>query len=115
MSDDDVKARILARRAKFLAAALSGAGLAATAALVPGLAACGDDQVTEPADGAAPQPCLSPLAPDSGGVPPDASPDGANPQPCLSPLPPDAGDDAGDASDDAAGDAEPMPCLAPIP
>lgn len=112
MSGDDVKARILARRAKFLAAALSGAGLAATATLAAGVEGCGSDQVTEPADAAAdvevsPQPCLEPPEP----------PRDAEPQPCLSPLPPDAGDDdAGDAgSDDAAGDAEPMPCLAPIP
>src|SRR5262245_42133194 len=89
MPPEDAKKLILARRAKFVAAALAGMTGVATA--------CGGS-TSEPAD---PQPCLK-IAPDSS-VAADASGD-ATPQPCLEPLPPDSG-----------GDAEPQPCLAPLP
>lgn len=113
--DDDQdeldRAAILARRSRFVAAAVAGL---AGASLI---AACGGS-VTDEGD-ASPQPCLSPAV--------DAAPQpcleppidrDAEPQPCLSPLPPDGGDDAGDAaaSDGGdAGDAGPQPCLAPPP
>lgn len=94
--NDDSKKMILARRARFVAAALAGVGVA-----------CGKEQ-------AQPQPCLSQVY-----VAPDAEP-----MPCLSPpvyVPPDAEatkDDAGGPVD--AGSAEPdaarpMPCLSPRP
>lgn len=97
--NDDAKKLILARRARFLAAALATVATATTASVAGG--GCGGD--TEPttsdggtgtADGAEPQPCLAPL-------PPDASGDTGVPQPCLS-IAPDAGKDA-----------EPQPCLQP--
>jgi hypothetical protein len=95
MGNDDAKRLILARRARFVAAALAGVAVA-----------CGGSE-------AEPEVCLSPLAPrDAGGDAADAQPQpcleptfdagkDAEPQPCLSPLPPDAGDagDGGDASD----------------
>lgn len=100
MGDEETKRIILARRARFVAAALASVAAAA------GVEACGSggpDQPTTDAgtgrDGAEPQPCLSATAPDSG--------IDAQPQPCLEPLPPDAGD--------AGNDAEPQPCLAPPP
>lgn len=92
MGNDDAKRLILARRAKFVAAAIAGIA-----------AACGGaeadpepclSRVLEPRDGgpdangdAEPRPCLD--------VSPVDASDDAEPQPCLSPLPPDAGD-AGD-------------------
>lgn len=70
---DDAKRTILARRARFVAAALAGIGVA-----------CGKTE--------APQPCLStrPASTDAAAPPPDAE---APPEPCLSQrLPPkDAG------------------------
>jgi len=89
MSDDQKKI-VLARRAKFVAAAVASVGIA-----------CGKEQA-EP-----PRPCLSQVY-----VPPDAEP-----QPCLSPVavePPDA------ATEDAAmpmpsDAATPVPCLSVAP
>jgi hypothetical protein len=113
MAADDDKKMILARRAKFVAAALAGVSLAGVSV------ACGKEP-TQP-----PQPCLSqPMDQrDAEPVPP--------PQPCLSPMPynEDAGPspiDAG-APADAGGGAttrsllgdagtappKPTPCLAP--
>jgi hypothetical protein len=92
--DDEDRDAILARRNRFVSAALAGL---AGASLV---AACGGE-VSTPNDAGSPQPCLSPTAQ------PDAGNDSA-PQPCLSPLPPDAGQDAGN-------DATPQPCLSPLP
>lgn len=94
MGDDEARRLILARRARFVAAALTGI----TAAM------CGGEE-----DGANPRPCLD-VAQDGGRPQPclDVAPD-AEPQPCLAPLPPDASDDAGDAGD--GGDAAPQPCL----
>lgn len=98
MGKDDPKSLILARRAKFVAAALAGVTGVATA--------CGGS-TDETGSSKNPEPCL--------GV--QCCPD-ADPQPCLTPLQPDASD-GGDASDDGAtnddADAEPQPCLAPPP
>ena len=84
--NDEAKRLILARRARFVAAALAGIA-----------AACGGS--TDDTD---PKPCLS-IQPGDGGPPTDSASD-AEPQPCLEPLPPDASDDA-----------EPQPCLSPLP
>jgi hypothetical protein len=82
--DDDVKKLILARRARFVAAAV-----AMNAVM------CGGET-----DGTSPQPCLSPPCLDV--IP---APDGGTPQPCLTPIAPDAGaPDGGDAG-------VPLPCL----
>jgi hypothetical protein len=104
MAADDDKKLILARRAKFVAAALAGVSVA-----------CGKEP-TQP-----PQPCLSqPM------VHRDAEPE-PPPQPCLSPMPNDddasaAPIDAGPPSDGGtttrslqgdAGPPKPTPCLAP--
>jgi hypothetical protein len=86
MGNDEAKRLILARRARFVAAALAGVAVA-----------CGGS--TDDAD---PQACLSPpYQPRDAGSDADAD---AAPQPCLEPLPPDAGDDA-----------EPQVCLSPLP
>lgn len=101
MGDDDVKRLILARRAKFVAAALVSLNAAMCG---------GSTETTQP------EPCLSPR--DPGRV--DAGEDTGTPQPCLSVQPTDAGpgEDAGpqpclsppfDAGEDA--DAGPQPCL----
>jgi hypothetical protein len=87
MSNDELKKRILARRAKFVAAALAASGLGVAAA------ACGGD-VTQAGDAGA-----------------DAAVD-SPPQPCLSPPQGDAGFDAPSSDGDA--DAGPQPCLVPI-
>jgi hypothetical protein len=83
MNDESAKKVILARRARFVAAAMMGVGLAS----------CEGN--------CAPSACLKVAVPE-----PDAAP-----MPCLSPpaLPPDAGAtvSGGDAGDDAAVDAGP--------
>ena len=84
---DDAKKLVLARRARFVAAAIAGIGVAT--------AAC---------DSAEPSVCLSPLAPKDAGVTDADAKSDADPQPCLSPLPPDASDVA-----------EPQVCLSPLP
>jgi hypothetical protein len=109
MGDDDAKRLILARRARFVAAAL--AGVAGVAVACGGSIDDADPQPClsppyQPRDAgsgtdAEPQPCLEPLPPDAG--------DDAEPQVCLSPLPPDAGD-AGDADTGV-----PQPCLSQLP
>ena len=106
-SVDQDREAILARRSRFVAAALkglAGASLVAVACLPE--SGCAETQPTLPDAGAdaAPQPCLSPLAPQDAGrdAPVDSSgrdASDASPQPCLSPLPPDAASDASDASD----------------
>ena len=94
MSNDELKKRILSRRARFIAAALTSAGLGVAPA-------CGGDTT--------PQVCLTPTQSD-GGLDADAD---ATPQACLTPIQPDAGVDATtDANADA--DAAPQPCLAPM-
>ncbi len=112
MGNDDAKRLILARRARFIAAALAGV---TSTAMVVGAEACGG-QTDAPigssdagaSDGskdaspkpclevdAEPQPCLAPRAPDDGGTPRPCleppMPEDAGPQPCLAPLPPDGG------------------------
>lgn len=87
---------ILARRKRFIGAALLGlAGAAAVACSDAIETPKGDAGTTDAAADATPQPCLSPVVPpEDGGK--DASSDAnadATPQPCLSPLPPDAGRD----------------------
>ena len=85
MSDDDAKKIILARRARFVAAAVASVGMA-----------CGKTET-----GAMPMPCLSES------MPSDAEP---SPMPCLSPMPADAA--AFDPPADAGADATiPVPCL----
>ncbi len=92
MSDDDAKKIILARRARFVAAAVASVGIA-----------CGKTEA-----GPAPMPCLSVTIPSDGEAP--ASDPGPPPMPCLSPLPADAA--AFDPPSDAGADATiPVPCL----
>ncbi len=89
MSDDELKKRILSRRAKFVAAAIAATGIAACGGEVSGPTdAAADGPKDTQAD--VPQACLS--------APIDAG--DAGPQPCL--------DVAPDASDDG-----PQPCLIP--
>lgn len=90
----DPRAIILARRAKYVAMALAGAGIAA----------CSSTQV-----------CLDIALPEDSGTDAADAGDAADsiPQPCLSP-PIDSGtpsDDGGDAAD--AADTTPQPCLSP--
>lgn len=85
---DDAKRAILARRARFLAAAIAGVGVAA----------CGGET-----EGPSPQPCLEPAI-DAG----DAGDDGA-PEPCLGMPAPDAEPEP--CLSAPAPDAEPAPCL----
>lgn len=101
--DDEDRAAILARRNRFVRAALTGIAGASI------LAACSGDTTDT-------QPCLSPPPNDSGRS------DGT-PQPCLGaqiqdsrpPLAADAASDADDANDGSSkdADAEPQPCLSP--
>jgi hypothetical protein len=85
MGDEGNKRIILARRARFVAAAIASLSVAATA------------------DGCAGG--TGSIGADDGGT---NLPDGADPKPCLAPRqePPDAGPD-----DDGGKDAEPQPCL----
>jgi hypothetical protein len=95
--NDDSKKRILARRAKFMMAALAVSGVACAKV---------DDDPKPTTDAAAdtqPSVCLSADAEPCLGVSADA-------EPCLEPPLEDTGVDAGD---DADADAEPMPCLTP--
>lgn len=89
----DVKSRILARRARFVAAAIATVGVAACGGEVD--EPTGGDAAVDARDAAnpdtRPEPCL-------GALPPDAEPD-TGPTPCLEP-PLDAEPDTG-----------PSPCL----
>jgi hypothetical protein len=90
MGHDELKKRILARRAKLVAAALAAGGLAATG--IASLEACGGQT---PGDAGADAPIDEPQACLSVAPYPDAASDtgadaDAEPQPCLSPMPPDA-------------------------
>lgn len=107
MGSEDARKLILARRARFVAAALASVA-ATTTALGASVEACGGETVDQGGGGdAGPQPCLSPTA---------------DPRPCLSQRIPDAGrrdaseadaaNDGGDAGGKDA-DADPQPCLAP--
>ena len=109
MTDEESKKRILARRARFVAAALASAGLGATG--------CGGEV-------AGPTACLDPIV-DTG----SSEAGDTNPTVCLS-APADTGarfdaDVGGDSGADAGADADaaedtatptdagPLPCLAP--
>ena len=108
---DDAKKAILARRARFVTAAIASVGIACdsnpTVCLSPPQPCLSQWVEPLPVDGGAsadatvpeppPQPCLSPVA-----VPPEDAE--APPQPCLSVVPPQAPDDAG---------PPPRPCLSP--
>jgi hypothetical protein len=90
--NDDSKRVILARRARFLAAAVAGVAVSA----------CGGESTTEP------KPCLEPAF--------DASTDAdadAEPGPCLSAPAPDASPEPclGARQPDAEAEAEAAPCL----
>lgn len=90
--NDDVKKLILARRARFVLAAVAAAGVTASA--------CGGSEATQSSDAGAdaaqdatPQPCLTAPQPDAG-VRDGAADADAQPQPCLAPPLPDSGADA---------------------
>jgi len=98
-SDDDTKKLILARRARFIAAALAGAGLSSGS-----ITACGDSEGDKTV---VPQPCLSIAGPRDASADPDAaSPDAVT-----------TTDDAATPSDGNpdSDDALPQPCLVPPP
>lgn len=113
MSDDDAKSRILARRAKFVAAAVASLGTATACDR------CGDHPMAQPClavpllvheagatiedDAAPPRPCLEV---------PRAPLDGGRPRPCLSIARPPTARDAGATTQHDA--AAPRPCLEPI-
>ncbi len=97
MGDDSARRLILARRARFVAAAL--AGVTATAGVAAVTEACGGETETEQS----PQPCLSV---DASLGKADAAE--ARPKPCLSPGRPEEEEDAGGKEDAEAG---PQPCL----
>jgi hypothetical protein len=99
MSDESAKKTILSRRARFVAAAMMGAGAASCSTCTPEpclSAAPITDTAPVPCLSAAPSVCLSPTAMPSdtgattGRDPPDAGPDAAAPppMPCLSMVPP---------------------------
>jgi len=94
--NDESKKRILARRAKFMMAALAASGVACAKI---------DDDPRPTVDSGTdtrPNVCLSADAEPCLGISADAVP-------CLEPPLEDSGPDTADA------DAEPMPCLAPPP
>ena len=103
---DEAKKRILARRAKFIAAAIVASGVNACSSVAdsPGPAADTGVKDTSSAvtDTGTPEPCLGATPPDSSVT--DSTLDtGATdtaPMPCLDPAP-----------DDADVDAGPAPCL----
>lgn len=95
-SDDDLKATILARRARFIALALSASGLSAASLVACGGKTTDNSEETQPVqstdptnDGTPPQPtaCLS-IAADPTATMTTTAPT-ATPTVCLSPLPPD--------------------------
>jgi hypothetical protein len=100
MGNNDAKRLILARRARFVAAALAGVAIACGGSTTDDAnpEPCLGPQYQPPRDAggdadAQPQPCLEPPIQEDAGADADAD---AEPQPCLSPLPPDASDDAGE-------------------
>jgi len=104
MTDEKKKSArdiVLARRAKFVAAAVAGIGIACGKESQPNPQPC--LSVAYPMDdaGPPPQPCLSPVVAHE----PDAD---VAPMPCLSPppAPPDAG---------ATTEPAPVPCLSMTP
>src|SRR5687767_2872373 len=103
MGNDDARRILLARRARFIAAALASITATGTA-VVAGAEGCGGD--TEQSDGGDPKPCLTQKPCLEPPAQKDSSTD-APPQACLK-IAPDA---STDANKDA--DAEPQPCLSP--
>jgi hypothetical protein len=97
--NEDSKKRILARRAKFMMAAIAASGVAC--------AKIDDDPrpTTDAATDTRPNACLSADAEPCLGVAYDAGSD-TEPMPCLEPPIDDTG---------LVDDAEPMPCLSPPP
>ena len=89
---DDAKKIILARRARFLAAAVASVGIACGKESTPPQPCLSEPYIAPDAE---PMPCLTPIAVEQ--------PDAAQPQPCLAPPPPDAGPEP------------PRPCLSPPP
>lgn len=85
MGDQEAKRIILARRARFVAAALAGLN----AAMCGGKSDSGTPQpcLDFAEDGGNPRPCLTPQQQEDAGRDADAEP-----QPCLAPQPEDAGD-----------------------
>jgi hypothetical protein len=101
---DDAKKTILARRARFIAAAMASA----TIGIAAPLGACGGEtdgpSTSDASSEGNPQPCLTQKPPEDGGRDAISEPqvcltapldsgrnDDATPQPCLSPQPPDSG------------------------
>lgn len=120
-SSHDTRTKILARRAKFVAAAVASAGLVgcgSQAAVCLSLVADSGSEDGSVSD-TRPQPCLDPVV-DSGA--PDATP-----EVCLSPVLDTGVETAADSTTDstardadssvtdAAEDTAPMPCLSPPP
>lgn len=106
MDDDVDRASILARRARFIAAALAGlAGAAATSSCDCGGVIIEDGNGGQGAggEGGTPQPCLSMPLGGMGG-------EGGTPQPCLeAPL----GGMGGEGGVSTGEGGTPRPCLAP--
>jgi len=109
---DEARRAILARRARFVAAALASAGLAA------GLTQCGgkterDGGGSDAGSDVAPQPCLGMPQQDAEPRPCLEPPEpDAEPQPCLGmPLPDAEPQPCLDVEWDAGDDVSPQPCL----
>lgn len=115
MSSHDTKSKILARRAKFIAAAVTSAGLLGCGtraevclSMIADSGADGeasDDTISD----TRPQPCLDPIV-DTGVA--DTSVTDTGPWACLSPEL-DSGTDTDTGTDDA--DTGPWACLSPPP
>lgn len=99
---DQDRAAILARRNRFVAAALAGLAGASLVAACGGETSAGDAGTGDAAVEAAPQACLSPIQERD-----------ANPQPCLGAPFEDAA--TRDAAPNDGGDASPQPCLSAPP
>ncbi len=135
---DSTKKRILARRARFMTAALTSAGLTASTFIALAQEGCGGEideggTVADTGSDTEPSVCLSVAPSDTGGtdtrpsvcLSADAPPPDTGPSVCLSPEPPDsaATDTArADTSDSSTSDSSastdardtgPMPCLVP--
>jgi hypothetical protein len=100
MGGDEARKLILARRARFVAAAFAGVAATCGGACEPDpcLSIAMDERDLDGGNDGTPQPCLTPeVFPDSG--------TDAQPQPCLTPpIDFDAGDGGDDAADGGDGD-----------
>jgi hypothetical protein len=97
---DDPKRAILARRARFVAAAIAGVTVSACGGQTtdPSPQPCLEPSIDagDAADDSAPEPCLGMPAPDAEPEPCLSAPaPDAEPAPCLDVEPPDAGDAGG--------------------